>query len=171
MPDDLGDYDEEVKKRVRTSSSDYLDLNGLFKENKMPPPNPRDASRRAEKPKEKPKQVWRVPRSDGPYRDSIASLYGRRSQLLDELKQTEEMIRDREAMIIPHITSGPSRLDGWLHKLGWKLIKRYRPYKYDCPDEGICPFRDGMNCDIDCAVQRHTDLKLGWVRPTGKGQK
>jgi len=114
-------------------------------------------------------RVWRVPRSDGPYRDSIASLYGKRGQLLDELKEIEERIRDREAVIIPHITSGPSRLDGWLHKLGWKLIKRYRPYKYDCPDEGICPFRDGMNCDIDCAVERCSALKLGRFRTTSKG--
>lgn len=104
MPDDLGNYDAEVRKRMSE-----LNLNGIF-------------------------EKTNATRSDGPYRDNIASLYGKRSQLLDELKQTEEMIREREAMIIPHITSGPSRLDGWLHKLGWKLIKRYRPYKYDCPD-------------------------------------
>jgi hypothetical protein len=170
MPDDLGDYDEEMEKRIRASGSDYLDLDGLFEEDKVPPPNPRDFAYNGEKKSEKkPERVWRVPRSDGPYRDNIASLYGKRSQLLDELQEIEERIREREAMIIPHITSGPSRLDGWLHKLGWKLVKKYRPYKYDCPDEGICLHREGMLCDIDCAVERDSAIRLGKFRTTSKG--
>jgi hypothetical protein len=159
MPDDLGEYDSEVRNRMSE-----LDLEGLFNSDSM---TDQDVAQR---------ELAQRQMADEAYRGSLAGLMCQHRQILREVRHalarlaaSAEAINRRAGLVLIGYTGG-GRLQKWLVKRAWKRIAAFHNVslsqllsdmpKGHCADHWECNHDPSVDCD-DVAAERRGLESLG----------
>lgn len=170
MPDDLGDYDAEVERRMSE-----LDLEGLFNSDSM---TDQDVAIR---------EGLKAQGVEDPFRGPLACLFANHRVLLQELRakmaevaESAKQINLRAGVLVIGYAGG-GRLRKWLVKRAWKRIAEFHNIslsdllgdmpKGHCADHWECKHDPAVDCDEVAEERRGLEQARYVVKEaTGGGQ-